>query len=144
MEMFKKAVFWTDDGKCISTVAVSYADARSRQLIAHLLPPTLNQLMPPCGVALAGVGKGLHAVGAKVAKVLPQLAPRGNQPGVVEEGHGKRPDAALAGFVVGVAVVQQQGVFAADGAAQGREPRHERESIATRRHEQAAGFYTQA
>ena len=45
---------------------------------------------------------------------------------------------------MGVAVVQQQGVFAADGAAQGREPRHGWKGVATLRHEQAAGFHAQA
>ena len=51
--------------------------------------------MAALGGGLAGIGEIRHAVGAKVAKVLAQRAPGGDQAGLIEKRHGKGPDAPL-------------------------------------------------
>src|SRR6202000_949118 len=71
-------------------------------------------------ITLIDVTQAEDAIDAKMAVVLPQLTPGGDDARVIEEADGEGPDDAPRFGALGVLVADRQLALAADGLAAGR------------------------
>src|ERR1700682_4476360 len=80
-------------------------------------PPLLQQSLAAARIARLGDGEARDPVGAEMAGILPQFAPRYEDMHPVEETQRKRPDQALRIRTASVAIADRDFAFGADRLA---------------------------